>query len=244
MPFQSSVNVNLGFGVPGEILFDGPQRVESGIVNSQTSLTSLSNVCGYGYTRDAVTGVYRVGGVAGLGACSVTASIAGSTLTVTAVGSGTVTNGLVLSGTNVTSGTVVLAQLTGAAGGVGTYLLDRTSTASSTTITGAGSQQVFGGILANPKTYASQGTSAGTLTPTLAIPDQRQGEFATMGYIVLASGTACNIGDQVQYSAITGAISTVAPGASATSGSVLIPNAAVHRYNTTAAGLIVARLGF
>lgn len=243
MPFQSTVNVNLAFGVPGELIFDGPQRVEPGIVNSLFSSTALINYIGYGYTRDATTGIYRVGGVAGNGACSVTGSIAGTTLTVTAVGSGTVTNGLVLSGTNVTAGSTVLAQLTGAAGGIGTYLLSASSTASSTTITGAGNQIVFGGILGNPKVYASSGTTAGgTLAPTLALPDNRDAEFVTTGVIVVSSGTAGNIGDQVQYSAVTGAISTAAPGASATSGSVLIAGASVWRYPTTAAGLIAIKV--
>ena len=27
--FQSTVNVNLGFGIPGELIVDGPQRVDS-----------------------------------------------------------------------------------------------------------------------------------------------------------------------------------------------------------------------
>jgi len=241
MPFQSSVNINLGFGVPGEIKFDGPERVEVGVVNSGGL---QPNICGYGYTRDAVTGIYTVGGQIGNGACSVTGSIAGTTLTVTAVGSGTVTNGLVLSGTSVTAGTVVLRQLTGAAGGIGTYLVDRSSTAASTTITGTGSGEVFGGIMVNPKRYASVGTSVGgTLAPTLAVPDQYNAEFCTMGIVVVAVTGGANIGDQVQFNSVTGALSCVAPGASATSGNTLIPRAAVWRYNTVAAGLIAIQLG-
>jgi hypothetical protein len=240
MPFQSTINLYQAFGVPGELLRDGPQRVEVGTINSNGQ---SPNVIGYGYTRDASTGVFRVGGVAGNGAASVTGSIAGTMLTVTAVGSGTVTNGLVLSGTSVTAGTTVLGQLTGAAGGVGTYTVSVASTASSTTITGAGNQVVYGGILVNPKVSALSGTAAGgTLAPTLALPDYRDGEFASMAIIVVSSTTACNIGDQVQYSSVTGAISTVAPGASATSGSVLIPGASVYRYPTAAAGLIAIKL--
>lgn len=240
MPFQSTVNIGLAFGVPGEIKFDGPQRVEPGIVNSGGL---QSNIVGYGYTRDAQTGIYTVGGQVGNGACSVTASIAGTTMTVTAVGSGTVTNGLTISGSGVTANTKVLRQFTGAAGGIGTYLVDTSQTVASTTITGAGNQIVFGGILIHPKHYATTGTSAGgTLAPTLALPDNQNGEFCTLGLIVVNSATACSIGDQVQFNSVTGALGTVAPGASATSGYTLIPNASVWRYPTTAAGLIVVKV--
>lgn len=240
MPFQSVINTAQAFGIPGEFIIDSPKRVEVGIVSS----LGQANVCGFGYTRDAVTGIYQVGGQVGNGACSVTASIAGSVLTVTVVGSGAVTNGLVLSGTNVTAGTVVQRQLTGAAGGVGTYQLDRSSTASSTTITGAGNGQVFGGILVQPKGYSAVGTQAGgTLAPTLAIPDGTLGQFASMGVLVVNSTGAANIGHQVQFNSVTGALSCVAPGASATSGNTLIPGAAVWGQNTAAAGLIAIKLG-
>jgi hypothetical protein len=56
------------------------------------------------------------------------------TLTVTAVGSGALVLGAVLSGTGVTAGTIITAFLTGA-GGTGTYVVSPTQTAGSTTIT-------------------------------------------------------------------------------------------------------------
>jgi hypothetical protein len=56
------------------------------------------------------------------------------TLTVTAVGSGALVLGAVLSGTGVTAGTIITALLTGA-GGTGTYVVSPTQTAGSTTIT-------------------------------------------------------------------------------------------------------------
>lgn len=67
---------------------------------------------------------------------SVTASIAGTTMTVTAVGSGTVQIGAVLAGTGVTAATTVVSQLTGAKnGGLGTYQVSVSQTVASTTIT-------------------------------------------------------------------------------------------------------------
>lgn len=65
---------------------------------------------------------------------STTISETYGTLTVSAVGSGALTVGDVLSGTNVTSGTIITAFGTGQ-GGTGTYIVSPTQTASSTTIT-------------------------------------------------------------------------------------------------------------
>jgi microcystin-dependent protein len=68
-------------------------------------------------------------------AAVVTGSIATTTLTVSAVSSGAIQIGDVLSGTGVTANTRVLNQLTGTAGGIGTYTIDTSQTASLTTIT-------------------------------------------------------------------------------------------------------------
>jgi hypothetical protein len=66
---------------------------------------------------------------------SVTASIAGELMTVTASGSGTLARGLTLSATTVTAGTVILEQVSGTTGAVGTYRVSPSQTVASTTIT-------------------------------------------------------------------------------------------------------------
>lgn len=66
---------------------------------------------------------------------SVTASIAGTTMTVTAVGSGTLYPGANVMGTGVVYGTQIVSQLTGTTGGVGTYQVSFSQTVGSTTIT-------------------------------------------------------------------------------------------------------------
>jgi hypothetical protein len=78
-------------------------------------------------------------------AASITASVApaaliGGVLTVSAVGSGTLQVGQYLSGANIPANTVIQAQLTGTAGGTGTYLLNNNFTAASTTVTAVGGQ--------------------------------------------------------------------------------------------------------
>lgn len=105
-----------------------------------------------------------------------------------------------------------------------------------------GAGVLFAGILINPKTYASGGTTSGPLAPTLTLPANSQGEFLTFGTVVVAITGAANIGDQVQYNTTTGALSCVAPGAAASGGNALIPNATVHRFPTAASGLVAIRL--
>ena len=66
---------------------------------------------------------------------SVTASIAATTMTVTVVGSGTLYPGASVMGTAILPGTIILSQLTGTTGGVGTYTVNRSQTFASGTIT-------------------------------------------------------------------------------------------------------------
>jgi hypothetical protein len=166
MGFQSTVNINAGYGVIGEIFVDGPTRADTLRVNS----SGTANTVGFAFTKSNSTGIATVGGA--------------------------ITNG----------------------------------------------STVFAGILANPKVGASIGTTSGTLVPTLTIPDNVMAEFLTMGVVVVNSTNGGNIGDQVQYVTATGALSTVAPGASASANNTLIPGASVFRDAQTGAGLIAIRL--
>lgn len=65
-----------------------------------------------------------------------TGSIATTVLTVTAVTSGLLAAGQVISGGTTLAGTYIISQLTGAAGGIGTYAVSISQTVTSTTITG------------------------------------------------------------------------------------------------------------
>lgn len=69
-------------------------------------------------------------------AASVTASIAGTTMTVTAVGAGALAVGQVIAGTGVVEGTKITALGTGS-GGTGTYTVGNSQTVASTTIEAA-----------------------------------------------------------------------------------------------------------
>lgn len=86
-------------------------------------------------------------------AAVVTGSIATTTLTVTAVTSGYLGIGHVLSGTGITAGTVITALGTGT-GGTGTYTVSPSQTATSTSVTAAAGTCIWAGTLAASVAYA------------------------------------------------------------------------------------------
>ena len=95
---------------------------------------------------------------------------------------------------------------------------------------------VFAGILANSKVYATSGTAAaGTLAPTLVLPNNAEVELVTMtsGILVELSTTA-SIGDNVFFATATGILA-------AASGTTLaaheqIPRATIVRNNISGTG--------
>jgi hypothetical protein len=91
-------------------------------------------IIGQTYTITAVgtTNFVEVGATA---SAVVTGSISGTTMTVTAVGSGTLAVGTYITGTGVTAGTYITELGTGT-GRTGTYTVSASQTVSSTTITG------------------------------------------------------------------------------------------------------------
>jgi hypothetical protein len=82
-------------------------------------------------TTDYANGVSIVSRTA-----SFTGSIATTTLTVSAVSAGAIYPSMQISGTGVTAGTRIVEQLTGTAGGTGTYTVSTSQTVTSTAMTG------------------------------------------------------------------------------------------------------------
>jgi hypothetical protein len=163
--FQSAVNINLGFGVPGELIVDGPQRVDS------LTLDEDGGTIGLAFTKSNTTNVASQGGA-------------------------------IVDGTN-----------------------------------------VFAGILVNPKAYASYGAVGGNpLDPTMFLNGNSQGEFLTMGTIVVTIVDGGNIGDWVYYNDTTGLLYATAPNATPTVGYTRVPNAVIWNYPITATGLTAIRI--
>ena len=69
------------------------------------------------------------------------------------------------------------------------------------------------GFLVDPKIYATLGTAAGALNPTMTLPDQTIAALATSGVFWATLPNAANIGDLVTYNIATGAIGSVSYGA-------------------------------
>lgn len=104
---------------------------------------------------------------------SVTASISGQVMTVTAIGSGVLGAGQSLTGTNVTAGTYIVNQLTGTAGGTGTYTVSVSQTSASGTVVASG-----GGL-----------TVTAVTTGTLAVGQVISGSGVTTGTTIVGYGT-------------------------------------------------------
>mgnify|MGYP000075295844 CR=1 FL=1 len=72
-----------------------------------------------------------------------TGSISTTNLTVSAMTSGTIRLGMILTGTGVTADTHVVSQTSGTPGGAGVYVISPTQTVSSTTITGTIASKIY-----------------------------------------------------------------------------------------------------
>jgi hypothetical protein len=163
-------------------------------VNGGTGVTSIgqkvyanygSGIITTGVTASPPSGASVTGAVAASTA-SVTGSIAQGTqgaggtesaaygiMTVTVVGSGVLVIGETLSGTGVTTGTMITGQISGTAGGVGVYSVNIPQTTASTTITG---------------TYGTLTVSA-VASGTLVVGDVLGGANVTAGSVITAFGT-------------------------------------------------------
>lgn len=83
MTFQSTVNIQMGAGVPGDIFNDGPRRAESFILNS---VDAAYNVFGRAFTKSA-EGVAQAGnGASNLGFAGILINPKGSALYGTSAG--------------------------------------------------------------------------------------------------------------------------------------------------------------
>lgn len=189
-----------------------------------------------GVTGTAPTGASVTAAVAASTA-SVTGSIAPGTsgvpgtesasygiLTVTAVGSGAMVVGETLSGTGVTTGTMVTGQVSGTVGGIGVYTVNIPQTTTSTTISGTyGTMTVSAvgsGALVVGDILSGSGVTAGTYISAFGTGTGGLGTYIVTPNTVVSSGTITAAGgiETKWYCMSVGApnelikISTRAPG--------------------------------
>ena len=118
-------------------------------------------------------------------------AIAPAILTVSAVATGTLYPGIPIAGANVTSGTTIIAQLTGTTGGVGTYSVSIAQTAASATVTATyGILTVGGTVVAGYAVGQSLSAgSAGTVITALGTGTGGAGTYIVNNTQTVASTT-------------------------------------------------------
>jgi len=153
-----------------------------------TAVASFSAAATAIQTALAANDAAVTGAIAATTTMSVTASITGFIMTVTVLGAGNVRPGAIISGTGVTAGTQVQKQLSGTAGGVGTYQVSLSQSVGSGTITGSFGtltvSAVSSGTLAVGQVIAGSGMTAGTVITALLT-----GTGGTGTYVVSPSQT-------------------------------------------------------
>lgn len=123
------------------------------------------------------------------GTASVTASIAEDIMTVTAVGSGVLVVGGVLTGG--VAGTLILAQISGTTGGVGTYRVSIPQTLASTTVTESYGiltvSAVSSGTIGVGQVLAGTGVATGTYVASLGTGVGGVGTYVVVGDVSVGS---------------------------------------------------------
>ena len=124
----SNVNASLFTGSGRQLNF--PHGAFSSTLNQADGNTATAYAMTYNTTD------YSYGVSIGNHTATFTGSIATTTLTVTANSAGSILPGMIITGTGVSANTYIVTQLTGTAGGTGTYSVSVSQTVASTTITG------------------------------------------------------------------------------------------------------------
>lgn len=170
-------NTGTGFVTPGQKLFAG--YADGKATFAATAATPTTAGSGSSSSVAASTS-------------SVTGSISGNVLTVTAVGSGTVYPGTTISGTGVATGTMVASQLSGTAAGIGTYAVNiGGQTVAPTTISGTYGTLTVGGTVVSGfgvgQLLSGSGVAAGTYVTALITGAGGAGTYAVSNNTVVSS---------------------------------------------------------
>lgn len=222
------------------ILIDGAAHNAASL--NLSAATSFSNAASI--IQTAINGALSSSatGTASIAAStfSATGSIAGNILTVTNVASGTIVNGAAISGSGITS-TTITGQLTGTAGGIGTYAVAISQVAASTTVSGAyGTMTVSAmssGAFAVGQTITGGTTVGGTIITALGTGTGQTGTYfvnltQTVSSASLTGTTTAAVvtfdsvsGAFVVTSGTTGAASTIAFATGTTAAALLLTSA-------------------
>jgi hypothetical protein len=171
------------------------------VINSGANAVTIGQKAYANYADGSVTfgppGTAPVGstttGAVTAGSASVTGSIAGNVMNVTAVTSGVLYNGGILSGSGVTAGSTITGQLSGTVGGIGTYTVSVQQTVASTTITEAYGlltvTATSAGVLAVGNVLTGTGVAAGTYVAQFITGTGGNGTYVVSSATPVASTT-------------------------------------------------------
>lgn len=173
---------------------------------SLAAATSFSTAAGLIQTALNAIEAAVTGAIApAIGVTAGTSTIAGTTLTVATMSSGAIVPGAGVTGSGVTTGTTIVRQLTGPAGGAGTYQVSISQTVSATAITTTNAaagvltvSAVGSGVLT-----VGQNLSGGTVAAGTVITGELTGAGSTGTYIVSPSQTASSASLSAGVSAVT-----------------------------------------
>ncbi|MFA5387872.1 MAG: hypothetical protein WC322_05840 [Candidatus Paceibacterota bacterium] len=234
MSFQASVALNQGFGVVGEVVFEGPLRATPGVLKG----TAANIVVGRAFTIDSADGQYSPGGV---GVCG-----------------GILSNPKALSSIGTSAGGPLAPTLTVPAGTIGEFATMGEIIVSAANAVALGDKAMFaqatGIVSALPPVITYSGVIAvttGILTVSSASVGANiyvgmpvVGTGVPAGTIITALGTGTG-GNGTYQTNITTAVSAFTDGVAANvapAGSTVIEGAKFVRYANAAAGLAVLAL--
>jgi len=232
MGFQSSVALNQGFGVVGEIVFEGPLRATPGVLKG----TAANIVVGRAFSIDPADGQYAPGGAFNFG--------------------GILSNPKALQSIGTTANGPLAPTLTVPAGAIGEFvgmgllvvaLLNACNIGDKVTYATADGQlsalpqsvSMTGSITTTVLTVTAVASGSAPLLPGTVI----SGPNIVPGTTIISNGTGTGgtgtYNVSVSQTAASGAVSGDSVAAS---GQVIIPRAKVVRYANAAAGLAVIAL--
>lgn len=167
-------------GLSGSLtmVVDGYSRVAASInLSSATSYSSAAALIQTGLNGTPIVGGVQTGSIAA-GTSAFTASISGNVMYVTAVSSGVIVPGTIITGTGITASTQVTSQLSGSiVGGVGSYAVSINQVAASVAVTGTY------GIL----------TVTATTSGTFSVGQTLSGTSVTAGTQITGLGTGTGL---------------------------------------------------
>lgn len=232
MGFQSSVALNQGFGVVGELIFEGPLRATPGILKG----TAANIVVGRAFTIDPADGQYTPGGAFNFG--------------------GILANPKALQSIGTTANGPLAPTLTVPAGTIGEFANMGIMVVALLNAAGIGDKVTYatadGQLSALPQVTSVTGeisttvltvTAVATGSAPVAVGQVLSGANVVPGTRIISLGTGTGGTGTYNVSVSqTAASATITADSVAATGQVIIPRAKVVRYANAAAGLAAIAL--